>query len=453
MRTARLSTPLLSRLLHGLAVAALLAGAPAAAPAQKTYVTGGRTCDGWPRAPIGMAPGMCAGIVTGPVAGQFAARQLRMPRALLPLPGGTDWVVVDMGGWGDRQGSVWKLTAERGRPVKLKKLLSGLTMPHGLGRGPDGAVYIGEMSQIFRFDPEAANPEATIAYVVRGLPDNKLHANRHPLSHFIFDANGDLLVNVGAPSDQCSKAGKPNKLPNGRCAESEGAEPTAGVRRYKYLGQGRWSPDFKMWSKGLRNSLAMARHSSGTLLQAENSIDYSDEERPYEELNELLESAHYGWPYCFDMDRQAPVWAGQAFMPCGSPAHTRPVSLLPPHSAPLGMLYYDGTMFPALNGRLLISLHGYRAGGARIVAFDVGADGLPAVKSGARWPAYGSGQVVQRPYPVPAAESRVLTPGWDLKAGSRPMGTPVGMAVAADGAIWVAEDKNATVLRIAVDRP
>jgi len=51
------------------------------------------------------------------------------------------------------------------------------------------------------------------------------------------------------------------------------------------------------------------------------------------------------------------------------------------------------------------------------------------------------------------AESRVLTPGWDLKAGSRPMGTPVGMAVAADGALWVAEDKNATVLRIAVDRP
>jgi glucose/arabinose dehydrogenase len=33
------------------------------------------------------------------------------------------------------------------------------------------------------------------------------------------------------------------------------------------------------------------------------------------------------------------------------------------------------------------------------------------------------------------------------------MGTPVGLAVADDGAIWVTEDKNATILRIAVDRP
>lgn len=435
------------------AVAALLvvAGSAPAAPAQKTYATGRATCDGWPRAPIGMAAGMCAGIVYSPTPGQFAARQLRMPRTLLPLPGGKDWVVVDMGGWSDGQGSVWRMTAERGRPVKLVKLLGGLTMPHGLGRGPDGKVYVGEMSRIFRFDPLAANPAATVTYVVTGLPDNKLHENRHPLSHFLFDANGDLLVNVGAPSDQCGTAGKPNKLPNGRCAESEGAELTAGVRRYAYQGGGKWSPTFTLFARGLRNSLALARHSSGTLVQAENSIDYAPEDRPFEELNVLRPGAHYGWPYCFDNGTRTPVWTGQAAEPCATT--TKPHSLLPPHSAPLGMLYYDGDMFPNLRGRLLISLHGYRAPGARIVAFDVGADGLPATRAGARYPVYRGGKVVMLPYPGQAAESRVLTPGWDLKAGVRPMGTPVGLAVAADGALWVAEDKNATVLRIAVDRP
>ena len=432
---------------------ALLGASASAAPAQKTYATTRATCDGFPRAPIGMAAGMCAGIVYAPTPGQFAARQLRMPRTLLPIGSGQDWVVVDMGGWGNGQGSVWRMTAERGKPVKLVKLLGGLTMPHGLGRGPDGKIYVGEMSRIFRFDPMAANPASTVTYVVTGLPDNKLHENRHPLSHFIFDANGDLLVNVGAPSDQCGTAGKPSKLPNGRCAESEGAELTAGVRRYAYQGGGKWSPTFSMFARGLRNSLALARHSSGTLVQAENSIDYAPEDRPYEELNQLVEGAHYGWPYCFDRNMAAPVWAAQAFMPCSSPAHTKPHTLLPPHSAPLGMLYYDGAMFPALRGRLLISLHGYRAPGARLVAFDVGADGLPATRAGARYPTYRNGQVVMRPYPTAAAESRVLTPGWDMKAGVRPMGTPVGMAVAVDGAIWVAEDKNATVLRISVDRP
>jgi len=434
------------------AVAALLSvGAASAAPAQKAYTVGRATCDGWPRAPIGMAPGMCAGIVYAPAPGAFAARQLKMPRTLLQLSA-RDWVVVDMGGWGNSQGSVWRMTAERGKPVRLVKLLGGLTMPHGLGRGPDGKVYVGEMSRIFRFDPMAANPASTVTYVVTGLPDNRLHANRHPLSNFIFDGDGSLLVNVGAPSDQCGTAGKSNKLPNGRCAESEGGELTAGVRRYAYQGNGRWSADFTMFAKGLRNSLALARHSSGTLVQAENSIDYDSDTRPFEELNQLVAGGHYGWPYCYDNATPAPVWAGQTAVPCASAK--RPWSLLPPHAAPLGMLYYDGAMFPSLQGRLLISLHGYRATGARIVAFDVGANGLPPVRTGARYPAYAAGgAVTQRSYPGSAAESRVLTPGWDAKPGVRPMGTPVGLAVAQDGALWVAEDKNATVLRIAVDRP
>ncbi len=32
----------------------------------------------------------------------------------------------------------------------------------------------------------------------------ELHIGRHPISHFVFDRNGDLLVNVGADTDQCA---------------------------------------------------------------------------------------------------------------------------------------------------------------------------------------------------------------------------------------------------------
>lgn len=445
----------LKRALIGLAALALplaAAGALAAQTAQRTYVVGSAACDGWPRAPIDMAPGLCAGVVTGPIAGQFAQRTLKMPRTLLSLAGGKDWIVVDMGGWGNGQGSVWKLTAERGKPAKLTRLLSGLTMPHGLARGPDGRVYVGEMSRIFRFDPAAANPSATLQPVVTGLPDNKLHQHRHPLSNFIFDANNDLLVNVGAPSDQCAtKAGKPNGTK--RCLESEGGEPTAGVRRYAYQGDGRWSADFTMFARGLRNSLALARNTGGAVVQAENSIDYPEPGRPFEELNVLVDGAHYGWPYCYDEGTPAPVWSGTPGVNCISAAFRKPATLLPPHSAPLGMLYYDGPMFPELKGRLLISLHGYREAGARVVAFDVDASGVPVRKAGARYPVYAAGgAIAQRPYPGAQAESRVLTVGWNLKPGVRPMGAPVGLAVAEDGAIWVAEDKNGTVLRIARDR-
>jgi len=441
-----------STTLAALALIVFAAGS-AAATTNHTYHTGAATCDGWPRAPIGMAAGYCAGIVVSPPPGAFSARQIRMPRTLLPLPSGRDWIVVDMGGWDISRGAVFRLNAEGGKPPRLTRLLSGLAMPHGLARGPDGKIYIGEMSRIFRFDPNAADPAATIEPVVTGLPDNRLHPNRHPLSYFIFDANGDLLVNVGAPSDQCATS---VNTPNGTsfCLESEGAEKTAGVRRYAYLGHGTWSRDFTMFARGLRNSLALARHASGTILQAENSIDFPSAHSPFEELNVLRNGAHYGWPYCYDMDKAAPAWAHTGAMDCRSAAHEKPARLLPPHAAPLSMLYYDGAMFPQLRGRLLMTWHGYRPTGARVVAFTVDAKGIPVFTRHARYAEYSTGGTVNtRSYPGPASEPLILTPHWDKRAGLRPMGTPVGLAVAEDGAIWVAEDKNATILRIAPDRP
>ena len=439
------------RILGPLLLAVCLA-APAAA-VDRTYHTASATCDGWPRAPIGMAPGYCAGIVVAPP-DDFAARTLKAPRLLLPLPGGRDWLVTDMGHWGARNGSVFRLTADRGKPARLTPLLTRLYVPHGLARGPDGKIYIGEMSRVFRFDPDAADPGATIETVVSGLPDNRLHDNRHPLSYFIFDANGDLLVNVGAPSDQCATRGQPNGTTF--CREPDGYEKTAEVRRYTYLGNGKWNPDFAEFARGLRNSMALVRHSSGTLLQAENSIDFAPADSPFEELNVLRAGAHYGWPYCYDLDKATPAWAGTGAMDCRSSAHEKPVRLLPPHAAPLSMLYYDGAMFPALRGQLLMAWHGFRPTGARIAAFSVDAHGIPLLAPHARYTAFAGptgDKTVTKPYPGPASEPFLLTPGWNKIAAQRPMGKPVGLAVAADGAIWVTEDKNATILRIAPDRP
>lgn len=436
------------RTLAAILLAACIAG-PAAAASHTPYTTSG-TCEGWPRATIKMAPGFCAGVVLAP-AEPFASRTVKAPRLLLRE--GKDWLLTDMGSWGARNGKVFRLSAERGR-ARVTPVLANLYIPHGLARGPDGKVYVGEMSRIFRFDPNAADPQATIETVVSGLPDNRLHENRHPLSYFIFDANGDLLVNVGAPSDQCGSRGKPNGKKT--CSESEADELTAGVRRYAYLGSGKWNGRFTMLARGLRNSLALVRHPSGTLLQAENSIDFSPADSPFEELNVLRTGAHYGWPYCYDMNKAAPVWADSGAMDCKGGAHTPPTRLLPPHGSPLSLLYYDGAMFPALRGKLLLTLHGYRPAGARLVAFDVDRSGIPVAAPGARYPAYAGStgdKVVNKPYPGPAAEPLILTPGWNKIAGERPMGTPVGLALGDDGAIWVTEDKNAAVLRIAVDRP
>lgn len=426
-----------------LCVALALIATPASAATRDAYHPKG-TCDGWPRAPIEMAPGMCAGIV---VTSRAELHAPRFPRMMLQT-GAHEWLLTDMGGWVNGRGAVYRLHAEHAK-AQLIRVLDGLSMPHTIARGPDGKIYVGEMSRVFRFNPDAPNPQATIEPVVIGLPDNRLHSYRHPLSAFIFDADGDILVNVGAPSDQCATSASAHQT---TCEETEGPAQVGGVRRYAYLGNGKWSRDFTMFARGLRNSLAMVRHSSGTILQAENSIDFHDDHSPFEEINVLHAGAHYGWPYCFDMTKVTPVWAA-THVDCRT-KYTPPARLMPPHAAPLSMLYYDGAMFPQLRGRLLMTWHGYKPTGARIVAFAVDEKGLPVLTPNARYPEYNSTHVVTtRPYPGPASEPAILTPGWDRIPGTRPMGTPVGLAVAQDGAIWVTEDKNATILRIAVDRP
>jgi len=133
--------------------------------------------------------------------------------------------------------------------------------------------------------------------------------------------------------------------------------------------------------------------------------------------------------------------------------YKQPFSLLPPHGAPLGMLYYHGQKFPELEGRLLIALHGYRPTGSRLLVYDVDDHGFPKVSpppvryhvSCAAEPTRSfqtdAGEVAAAPF-------EELISGWHRVNGARPQGAPVGITVAEDGAIWLVEDKNQTVIRI-----
>jgi glucose/arabinose dehydrogenase len=431
------------------ALAIAVAGCVAPAAPQR-YVTDASTCDGHPRAPIGMSEGMCAGLVLAPRAGAFRQRLVKTPRVLFQLEGANRWLVSDLGNWTAGRGKIWLMTVARQRDVLLRALVVDLTLPHTLATGPDGNIYVAEMNRIFRLNPA----DGATHTVVDGLPGNELHIGRHPISHFVFDRNGDLLVNVGADTDQC--AGGAGAATSSHCPESSGDDARAVIRRYRYLGGGRWDAQYSVVARGLRNSLVLVRHPSGTLLQGENSYDFAPTaDRPYDEINLILDGADYGWPYCYDADRATPAWSAVRVMDCASGAHEKPVSMLPPHAAPLGAVYYSGAMFPALDGKLLMSLHGYRPGGSRLVAFDVDARGVPVPKARARYAEYAADRrVVLKAYESgPAAEPRILTPAWNLEAGVRPAGAPVGITVARDGAIWVADDRNAVILRIAADRP
>ena len=135
--------------------AATAAGAtPAAPPATSMAPTAPSTpCAGYPRVALRVPAGWCAGLAL------TAADGLRMPRRLLEVSPGQFWL-VDMGSWEPRRGRLLALDLSGARqgPARVQVLAQGLDRPHGLARGPDGRLYIGEAGSVWRTPPGACMP-------------------------------------------------------------------------------------------------------------------------------------------------------------------------------------------------------------------------------------------------------------------------------------------------------
>lgn len=402
-------------------------------------------CDGHPLVQVGTTEGTCLGLVADrSIKDSRSGETFSFPRKMVELAPGR-FLVLDMGGWNPNKGSLWELEISGGSK-KLWKLISGLDRPHGLSWGPDNNLYIGEVHRITRILQESLFQRNQISQEV--VVDNlKLMSgqNMHPLINFTFGKSqadlGDLYVNMGAPSDACIKDA-PYKC---------GFEGERGVvRKYSYqVGINQWNPQFEVLATGLRNSMGLVSHESGTLLQVENSRDFQEVSEPYDELNVVHKGKHYGWPYCYNFKGTSPEWRDKVDCAKGFEA---PLVLLPPHSAPLDMIYYQGDMFPEWRGHLLVSLHGHKPTGSRLIAFPTDNSGLPLASNASTWE-YSSGSTKQKAMPnggnLRAAPFEEIVSSWQKRDAIRPAGTPVGILVASDGSIYMVEDKNKTIVRLA----
>jgi glucose/arabinose dehydrogenase len=408
------------------------------------------SCMGFPRLWVEAEKGVCVGLVK---AIDSKDKTLRKPRSIIQIPDTEDFIITDMGGWSRKLGKVVRLKKNEKNYDIIDLGLNQLSLPHSLAIGPENKIFVGEDNQIFWFDPSEKSPKKHI--VVNDLPiaDGK---NKHPVTMFVFDKEFNLIVNIGAPSDQCVEY---------KDSACQFTATSAGLRFYKRTKALEWASSHTMYAKGLRNSMALAIHkTSGTLLQAENAMDLKNEFSPFEEINIIEKDKHYGWPYCYDFYNKSPNFLNYDQFKCEEASqnsegvYQAPWVLLPPHTAPLGMMYYpeDKTLLPHLKGKLLIAYHGYRAPGHRIVYFDVDDQGRP-ILSNKEEAFYLSdkknitGSDVLSPYNknfyndhldnIPrAAQQKELIKGWFNYAPYRPLGSPVAMTVADNGAIWFVDD-------------
>lgn len=436
------------------------------------------SCDGFPRLDVGTMPGTCLGLVMPRSKAMDTAANIGfvMPRTIQQIPGTNDFLIVDMGGWKQNNGRLFWMKRDGTGAYGLKLLKAQLNLPHGL-QIRDGYVYLGETDRIsrFKFSNGAMSPWQL---VTNHLPHFKEHM--HPLTQFVFDPrNGDLFINSGAPTDHCYVDGEGYKA----CPEVE-AKGMGSIYRIPGNQLTRLPPNgiaiFEHTASGLRNSMAMVVHPSGTLIQGENSRDFPELEEPYEEINVIdlaKTGAHYGWPYCYDFHATSPEWtfpeaAGgplrKAFttrLDCTHRApneandYQPPWVLIPPHAAPLSMDYYHSPLFSNLfGGKLLMTWHGYQPTGHRLVAYDVDERGRPRpspAKSGTYSFDVAGTCPTQKSFTPKGGLDRSsphteIIGGWNQIKGVRPKGAPVSFTIASDGSIYIVEDReNRTVVRLA----
>ena len=111
-------------------------------------------------------------------------------------------------------------------------------------------------------------------------------------------------------------------------------------------------------ARGVRQIVGMDWHPVlGQLYFTENSRDWLSEDIPEDKLNRLTQPGkdNFGYPYCHqgNIPDQEFGWGHS----CDE--FTKPVTLLGPHSAPLGMRFYTGNKFPSeYHKAIFVARHG-----------------------------------------------------------------------------------------------
>ena len=354
------------------------------------------------------------------------ATGLAGPRTLRFAPNG-DLFVAETDG--DR---ISVLRAAAGAPPHRTVFAKGLEGVFGLAFYPPEApryLYVSTPTRVMRF--AYATGDATASRAPENIVD-RLPDGGHSTRDIAFARDGrTMYVAVGSQSNVGAGMGPPPadrvafEKANGPGASWGGEQGRATVLAFNPDGGGR-----RVVATGLRNCVGMAlRPSSDDLWCVVNERDMLGDDLPPDYATHVEPGACYGWPWWYIGANPDPRHAGAR--PDLATRVKIPDVLLQPHSAPLGIVFYEGAQFPAAYcGDAFVALHGSwnraKRTGYKIVRlhFDNG-------KPDGAYEDFITGFVVSD------------TSVW---------GRPVSLALGPDGSLYFSDDAGGTIWRVTYEK-
>ncbi|WP_428412915.1 YbhB/YbcL family Raf kinase inhibitor-like protein [Pararhizobium sp.] len=292
-----------------------------------------------------------------------------------------------------------------GKADKAPMQVVSRAQAHGLAI-KDNKLYLVTVKEVFVADIKQDGTLGPLEMIIGDLPDSGQHPNRV----MAFGPDGMLYISVGSTCNACNESNAEN----------------ATVLRATPDGKSR-----TIFASGLRNTIGFDwNRQTGELWGLDHGIDLLGDEVQPEELNKLEQGKQYGWPHVYGKGdiypQSTPVggltkqqWRDQSVpMVLGYTAH----------AAPMQMNFYSGTSFPAeYAGDAFATMRGSwnrnPASGYEIVRIR-----------------FENGQ--------PKSIEPFLT-GFLTDGGKTHFARPVGLAVAKDGSLLMADDTNGVIYRVA----